>query len=396
MEPVTLKVDEVVLRPFRPSDADAVYRACQDPLIPRWTGVPQPYLPADADRYVGEFVPHAWREDSGAPFGAFDSSSGELLGACGLVALDRAAGTAEIGYWTAPWARGRAVATRAAREVCRWAFSELQLRQIRWRAEVGNHASRLVALRIGVRIDGVNRGELVGRDGRLSDAWVGALRPDELTTSDPQAYAPDSMAARQAAVFSAAQPRLAGTTDSGRPVALRAPTAADVDGLYTKWQDAEVQRWTSVPVPYRREHAEGFIVHASETWRHGDGIISAVVDAQDELVGLMDLRLKPSLKHDPGLADVGFAMSAAARGHGYTTAALRRVCQFGFTELGLHRIVWQAYVGNDASRRVAVKAGFTMEGTLRAAAWYRGERLDAWIGSRLVTDPAPLEQAVLA
>jgi hypothetical protein len=47
-------------------------------------------------------------------------------------------------------------------------------------------------------------------------------------------------------------------------------------------------------------------------------------------------------------------------------------------ELGLGRIEWWANVGNYASRRVAEKAGFTMEGTARARLLHRGVRVDGW------------------
>ncbi|WP_350281758.1 GNAT family protein [Kribbella sp. HUAS MG21] len=42
-------------------------------------------------------------------------------------------------------------------------------------------------------------------------------------------------------------------------------------------------------------------------------------------------------------------------------------------------------VGNVASRRVAEKAGFLIEGQLRMRLVHRGMRVDAWVGS-LVRD----------
>src|ERR1700742_4877456 len=57
--------------------------------------------------------------------------------------------------------------------------------------------------------------------------------------------------------------------------------------------------------------------------------------------------------------EVGYWLGGAARGHGHATRAVRLICAWGFTTLGLERIELQAAVGNPASQRVADRAGFT-------------------------------------
>ncbi|MFD0784173.1 GNAT family N-acetyltransferase, partial [Micromonospora azadirachtae] len=106
MEPTEIREDGLLLRPWRADDAEDVFRACQDPDIQRWTTVPRPYLPEHAHGFVTDFTADAWREGTGAPFAVCDATTGELLGSCGLVALDTRLGSGEVGYWTAPWARG--------------------------------------------------------------------------------------------------------------------------------------------------------------------------------------------------------------------------------------------------------------------------------------------------
>jgi hypothetical protein len=51
MEIPTLRDGDLVLRPKRREDLDAITAACQDPEIPRWTFVPSPYTRADAEAY---------------------------------------------------------------------------------------------------------------------------------------------------------------------------------------------------------------------------------------------------------------------------------------------------------------------------------------------------------
>ncbi|HEX2771254.1 MAG TPA: GNAT family N-acetyltransferase [Micromonosporaceae bacterium] len=179
MKPPELTADGLLLRGWQPDDAEAVHRACQDPDIQRWTTVPSPYLPEHARDFVAKIAPDVWAERSAAPFAVCDAATGELLASCGLVSIDRAGRWAEIGYWTAPWARGRGVAVRAVRAVARWAFEFLDVRRLVWQAEVGNHASRLVALRAGFGVDGRLRLADPHPQG-TSDGWIGSLLPPDL------------------------------------------------------------------------------------------------------------------------------------------------------------------------------------------------------------------------
>ena len=53
------------------------------------------------------------------------------------------------------------------------------------------------------------------------------------------------------------------------------------------------------------------------------------------------------------------------------------------TTLGTELVEWRCEIGNIASRRVAEKAGFLIEATLRQRLVHRGTRVDAWVGSLL-------------
>ena len=82
-----------------------------------------------------------------------------------------------------------------------------------------------------------------------------------------------------------------------------------------------------------------------------------------------------------GGAEVGFGLAPWARGRGLMTRALRLALAWGFEVAGLEVVYWRAQVGNWASRRVAGRCGFRMEGTVRGLLEQRGERRDGWIGS---------------
>ncbi|MEU4470203.1 GNAT family N-acetyltransferase [Micromonospora sp. NPDC023888] len=383
MEPVEIIEDGVLLRQWRDTDADAVHRACQDPDIQRWTSVPRPYRPEHALGFVTEMSGTAWAEGTGAPFAVCDPATGELLGSCGLISIDRD-GTGEVGYWTAPWARGRGVMVRATRALSRWSFATLGLRRLIWQAEVGNHASRLVALRAGFRIDGrLRRPDPATGSG--ADGWIGSLLPGEVPEPGATGPAgPGTLVARRAAVFGRPQPTVFATAGAGE-LRLRPMEEQDLDAVVQTCRDPETIRWTTVPDPYQQADAQGFQVYSQDAWARGQAACFVVADPDDRYAGTIDLRLSPT---DALLADVGFMTAPAARGRGYMPAALVALSTWGCATLGLARIEWKANVGNTASRRVAEKAGFTFEGTARGGVQHRGERVDAWVAALLAEDLA--------
>ena len=61
---------------------------------------------------------------------------------------------------------------------------------------------------------------------------------------------------------------------------------------------------------------------------------------------------------------------------GFGTEAMRRMCQYGFEELNLHRIYLRVFEGNDRGKRAYQKVGFVYEGTMREARYHRGRYWD--------------------
>lgn len=166
---------------------------------------------------------------------------------------------------------------------------------------------------------------------------------------------------------------------------LRTFVPEDIDEVYAAAQDPDIQRWTTVPSPYARVDAEYFVQHlVADGWRDDAEYTFAVrTDARGPVVGAVAL-------HHPraGAWEVGFWTTKEYRGRGYMTEAVLGLARWAFTDLACVRLEWRAEAGNHASRAVATKAGFTMEGTLRAALLNKGVLRDCWIASLLPTDLA--------
>ncbi|SDH14261.1 GNAT family N-acetyltransferase [Nonomuraea jiangxiensis] len=162
----------LILRPFTPEDIPWVYEVSLDPALQHFVDLPSPYRMENAAFFVEELAIAGGPDGRRLEFLAEDASTGERLGRVGLGL--GTPGTAEIGYWVAPQARKRGVATHAVRTVCRWAFRTHGLELIEWRAEVGNLASRRVAENVGFIVEATLRKRLFHRGVRV-DAWVGSL-----------------------------------------------------------------------------------------------------------------------------------------------------------------------------------------------------------------------------
>jgi RimJ/RimL family protein N-acetyltransferase len=162
-------------------------------------------------------------------------------------------------------------------------------------------------------------------------------------------------------------------------VLLRAHTEADLPGVVEQCQDPEMQRFTTIPVPYPPELAPGFLERVRAGWADGS-TASWAIEVEGRFAGTVDVRL------GEGWGDLGYGLHPWARGRGVMTTAVGLALGWAFTERGVAGVRWEAFVGNEASRRVAQKCGFRMEGTARGISVARGERHDAWLASLLAAE----------
>ncbi len=165
-------------------------------------------------------------------------------------------------------------------------------------------------------------------------------------------------------------------------VTLRAHRADDLPRMVEQCRDPLSIAWTTVPVPYAESDAEEYALRVLPAgWTEGTEWAFAV-ELEGRYAGTVSLR-----DEGPGRAEIAYGSHPDVRGTGAVLRALRLLVDWGFGELGLESIVWQAFTGNWPSRRVAWRLGFNVDGTLRRYLPQRGERRDAWIGTLLEDDP---------
>ncbi|MFD0890440.1 GNAT family N-acetyltransferase, partial [Streptosporangium algeriense] len=89
------------------------------------------------------------------------------------------------------------------------------------------------------------------------------------------------------------------------------------------------------------------------------------IEADGLIVGAISLF---GTRWEAGTTEIGYGVHPLHRGRGYAPEAVRGLARWTFGNTSLRRIELRADADNHASLRVAEKAGFVREGTLRAAA----------------------------
>jgi len=200
----TLKSDTLTMRPMRPSDAEDIYRAVQDPEIPKFTTLPADY-PIDlaiefantraAASFVNKtelvFVIEDSRlENSSASTSTStsDSKSANLAsgypysngfaGVMSLHTIDIPNHRAEIGYWLAKEARGQGICTKAAELITEYGLMTIGFKRIDGIVDVRNEPSKAALLKAGYEFEGIMKSYVTRRDGsQLDMALFAATKP---------------------------------------------------------------------------------------------------------------------------------------------------------------------------------------------------------------------------
>ncbi|MEV4426788.1 GNAT family N-acetyltransferase [Streptomyces sp. NPDC049602] len=167
-----------------------------------------------------------------------------------------------------------------------------------------------------------------------------------------------------------------------RRLLLRPHDPSDEDAVLAACQDPDIQWWTDLPTPYERRHAAFYLGELVPRGWQDDTMYHFAVVARDSAT----LVASANIHCHAGTWGVGYWTVAEHRGRGYATEAVLALARWAFTDRDVQRLEWRAEAGNWGSWAVAKKAGFTMEGLLRAAQSSNESLRDSWIGALLPVD----------
>lgn len=167
---------------------------------------------------------------------------------------------------------------------------------------------------------------------------------------------------------------------------LRPPSPREAQEVLAMAQDPEIRLWNGLARVTDEESARAWCQRWSG-WNGGTSAQWGVFEAAEHTllatISLSDIDMRNSS------AEIGYRVAPWARGKGVATMALMSVADWAFGTLGLTRLQLLHGRENHASCRVAVKAGFALEGELRSSHRYGdGELHDEHLHARLAGDPA--------
>lgn len=343
LDELVLDSERLILRPWRASDADAVLQAMQDRSMFAYLTLPDPYTAEDAAAFTGGIGDEGRREGTGIGCAVVERDGGRLVGSAALRLPARGHAEAEIGYWSASWARGRGYPAEASRTLAEWAFAH-GIGRVEIRCAVQNLASARVAMAAGFSFETVlpARGPLPG-GATTDDAMFVRYARDPGTPVAPKF------------------PPVPTLTDG--TVALRPLRDDDGDALAATDLDPLSQRWAMFPPPADPNFYRARITRSAFDALVGVAIRFAIADpASGEFAGTLDV----NSFGPPGVGLIGYSVHPERRGRGYTGRALRLAVPWLFEQAGFARLELGAKLENVASQKAAQAGGFRPDGVRQA------------------------------
>ncbi|MBU6406409.1 MAG: GNAT family N-acetyltransferase [Alphaproteobacteria bacterium] len=138
---------------------------------------------------------------------------------------------------------------------------------------------------------------------------------------------------------------------------IRALSRSDAGALFEAFSDPETMTYWSTPPHQSLQQTEDDIAW----WLAANPDAAfAIEDANGQVVGRTGL-----FRIREGVREIGVLLRRDRVGRGHAAAAVRVLCAYGFSQLGLHRITADIDPDNASSRRLFEACGFALEACLK-------------------------------
>jgi len=154
------------------------------------------------------------------------------------------------------------------------------------------------------------------------------------------------------------------------------------EDIFKHFSDEEVTRYMDIDVLKSIEEVEKIINFYVESIDKKKRYRWSIIRKEDnKFIGTCGFNTW--IRQSANKSEIGYDLSKEYWGKGYMSEALEELLNYGFEKLELYRIEAKVINGNDNSRRVLNRLGFTEEGLLRSCNYYKGKYVDEYVYSIL-------------
>jgi RimJ/RimL family protein N-acetyltransferase len=179
--PDEIRGRRVLVRPYRPSDAKAVFEAVEESrehLRPWMSWVSEHQTLDDSRAFVARQAAE-WLLRTDLGMGIWESATGRYLGSTGFHRIQWDVPALEIGYWIRASAQGLGYVTESTALLTGFAFEQLAANRVEIRCDANNVRSAAVPERLGYAREGLLRSDTRDPTGTLRDTLIfGKTRGD--------------------------------------------------------------------------------------------------------------------------------------------------------------------------------------------------------------------------
>lgn len=171
-------------------------------------------------------------------------------------------------------------------------------------------------------------------------------------------------------------------------LSLRAMHPIDAEDMYDYARRADVTKYLTWSPHASMGFTKDYLRYIQTRYALGDFYDWAIIDRESRrMIGTCGFT---RIDTENDSAEIGYVLNPEFCGRGLATEAVRAVIDFGFFELGFHRIHARFMQENQRSRKLMERVGMTFEGYMRDLVFVKGEYRTVGICS-IICDEWPLK-----
>ncbi|WP_165958199.1 GNAT family N-acetyltransferase [Segetibacter sp. 3557_3] len=166
---------------------------------------------------------------------------------------------------------------------------------------------------------------------------------------------------------------------------LRGILPGDDERLFLLRTNDEAMRYLDRYSPKDLNDVHAYIQTIEDGIARNTAIVWAIALKEDpRLIGTIAFH---QIDKQNARAELGYMLMPEFWNKGLATEALQKIIGVGFNQFGFHSMIANINPGNEASRKLLLKAGFVKEAYFREDFYFNGRFIDSEIYALLQSDP---------